>query len=236
MIPTENAPFEGVLLDLFGTLVPAGPRQSRATHLHEMAGMLGADPAAFEEAWVESLEERVRGQLGPLEESIAEIARRLGVVPSPDRLRSATQLRLAFSRTSLDSCEPVLPALDALLEAGVRLAVVSDCSEEPVRLWPSTPLGRRIPVTVFSCVEGTCKPDPRMYRRALQQLDLPASRCAYVGDGGSRELTGARAMGLTAHQYRFPGDEGLPDARYDPDTEWDGPVVRDLRDLLTASR
>jgi putative hydrolase of the HAD superfamily len=125
------------------------------------------------------------------------------------------------------------PGLDALIRAGRPLAVVSDCSVETPRLWSSTQLGQRIQATVFSCVEGIYKPDPRMYGRGLQLLGLPAERCAFVGDGGSRELTGAAAVGLRAFQYRFPGDEGLPDARYDPDTEWRGPILQDLRDLLS---
>ena len=236
MNPSKDAPFDGVLLDLYGTLVPAGPRPRRAGHLHQMARILGADPVAFEQDWVQSLAERVLGSLGTLEQTIEAIAARQGVSPAPDAIQDATAVRLAFSRSLLDACQPVLPALDALSAAGLRLAVVSDCSEEPARLWPTTHLGERIRTCVFSCVEGLCKPDPRMYQRALERLGLPADRCAFVGDGGSRELTGATAAGLAAHLYRFPGDDAGPDARYDPDTAWTGPPLRDLRDLLAARR
>jgi putative hydrolase of the HAD superfamily len=172
------------------------------------------------------------GRLGSLEETIAGIAERQGIHADPNQVRRATEIRLAFSKATLDSCGPVLPGLDALTEAGLPLAIVSDCSVETARLWSSTLLGQRIQATVFSCVEGIYKPDPRMYHRGLQQLGLPAGRCVFVGDGGSRELTGATAVGLRAFQYRFPGDEGLPDARYDPETEWRGPLLKDLRDLL----
>jgi putative hydrolase of the HAD superfamily len=228
------APFEGVLIDLYGTLVTAGSRAFRAPHLHEMARVLGVDALEFESDWAHSLGARVLGELGTLEETIVEIAARHGVRPPSHDVRRAAEIRLAFSRATLESCRPVLPGLDALRRADLRLAVVSDCSEETARLWTSTPLGERIQITVFSCIEGVCKPDPRMYRAALQRLDLPAGRCAFVGDGGSRELTGATALGLTAHLYRFPGDDGQPDARYDPDTEWKGPPLKDLRDLLSA--
>jgi len=228
--------FEGVLLDLFGTLVPAGPRVSRAPHLYEMARTLGADPRRFERDWAQSFAERVLGQFGTLEETVVSIAARQRVTPSADAVRRATEVRLAFSKSTLESCGPVLPGLDALVKAGLGLAVVSDCSEEPPRLWSSTPLGSRIHATVFSCEEGFCKPDPRMYQLALRKLGLPASRCAFVGDGGSRELTGATAVGLSAYLYRFPGDDGRPDVRYDPDTGWTGPALRNLADLLHPAR
>jgi putative hydrolase of the HAD superfamily len=224
--------FRGVLIDLYGTLVPAGARGSRAPHLFEMARVLGADPIRFEDDWAHSMDARVRGQLGTLEETIVGIARRQGVSPTPDPLRRAVDIRLDFCRATLESCGPVLPGLDALLESGLRLAIVSDCSEETARLWASTRLGQRLRATVFSCLEGFCKPDPRVYRLALERVELPAGQCAYVGDGGSRELTGATALGLRAYQYRFPGDAGLPDARFDPDTTWRGPELGDLRDLL----
>jgi len=231
-----DAPIDGVLLDLYGTLVPAGPRASPAPHLGEVARILGVDTLRFENDWMQSNDQRMLGQLGSLEDTMATLAERQGVRPTPERIRRATEIRLAFCRSTLDACDPVLPGLDALRKAGLRLAVVSDCSGETARLWTSSRLGQRIQTTVFSCVEGVFKPDPRMYRRALQKLDLPADRCAFVGDGGSRELTGATAIGLAAYLFRFPGDEGHPEARYDPDTGWSGPMLKDLEDLLSMDR
>lgn len=231
-----HPPFAGVLLDLFGTLIPGRPRVSRAPHLHEMAHILGADPTAFETDWSGCFEDRVKGRLGSLEETVVQIARRQGLEPAPDDVRRAVEARLEFTQSAFECCRPVLPGLDALRNAGIRLAVVSDTSAEVPRLWPSTPLARRIEASVFSCEVGFCKPDPRMYRRALEQLDLSADRCAFVGDGGSRELTGAEAVGLAAFLYRFPEESEGPDPRYDPDIEWKGPSIRDLGDLLNIDR
>ncbi|MGC2288905.1 MAG: HAD family hydrolase [Thermoplasmata archaeon] len=228
--------FKGVLIDLFGTLVPAGPRAARAPHLHEMARILEVDPETFEKDWTESLDQRCRGQLGSLEETVRRISERQGIEPTFDRVHQALKIRLRFAKSHLESCGSVLPELDALRAAGVRLAVVSDTSAETPRLWPSTVLGQRFEAAVFSCEEGFCKPDPRMYRLAIQRLELPVEHCAFVGDGGSRELTGATGVGLTAFLYNFPGASPSPDDRYDPDVEWTGLPLRDLRNLLTGKR
>ena len=201
-----------------------------------MARILKVDPVEFEKDWAESFDQRVSGQLGSLSETIRCISERQGVEPSSDHVEQALKIRLSFTKAHLEACEPLLPELDALRAAGVRLAVVSDASEEAPRLWPFIALGRRFEAAVFSCEEGFCKPDPRMYRLALQRLDLPAGRCAFVGDGGSQELTGATAVGLAAFLYRFPGDRAGPDSRYLPDREWKGPPLSSLRDLLPTTR
>jgi putative hydrolase of the HAD superfamily len=230
---TSGRRFDGALIDLFGTLIPAAPRVSRAPHLHEMARILGADPTTFEREWAGSFADRVLGRLGPLDATIRHLAGRQGIYPTDDEVGRALATRLAFTRQLFEACGPVLPSLDALRDAGIRLSVVSDTSDETPRLWDSTPLAQRVDATVFSCQEGCCKPDPRMYRLGLQRLGLPAERCAYVGDGGSRELTGAESEGLSAFMYRFPGATDGPDARYDPDVEWRGTTLRDLGELIT---
>ena len=51
-------------------------------------------------------------------------------------------------------------------------------------------------VEVFSCEVGWVKPEPEIYRLCLQRLGLSASDCIFVGDGGSNELDGAKAVGL----------------------------------------
>jgi putative hydrolase of the HAD superfamily len=223
---------KGVLIDLWGTLVPVGSTSSRAAPLHAMARALGADPNTFERDWASSVGDRCIGALGPLEETVRRITLRQGIELSEESVRSAVDIRLAQSRSALEASEPVLPALDALLEAGMRLAVVSDTTEETPRLWSSVPLGSRFHATVFSCATGFCKPDPRMYRLALRGLGLQPAECVYVGDGGSHELTGAKANGIEAFLFRFPGQPTEPEYRYLPDTGWTGPALQDLRELL----
>ncbi|MFB3103802.1 MAG: HAD family hydrolase, partial [Pseudomonadales bacterium] len=44
---------------------------------------------------------------------------------------------------------------------------------------------------------GLAKPEPEIYHHCLRLLNLGASQGVFVGDGGSDELSGARAVGLT---------------------------------------
>lgn len=229
--PTRPSQFEAILIDLWGTLLPGADDGERRRNLEEMAQVLDVNPSAFVSRWTDSIGERCLGSLGSLEQTIEHLAVALGARPSPNAVREALEIRMGFQRVLHNQAGPCLPALDALRAAGFRLAIVSDSSEETVRLWPESHLSPRFEVAVFSCVEGTCKPDPRMYRRALGTLGLAPSKCAYVGDGGSHELTGAEAVGLTAFKYRFP-DVHQDDARFNEDTAWRGTRLVDLRELL----
>lgn len=231
-MPDARPRFEAILLDLFGTLIPTGSRASRAQHLGEMARVLEVDSVAFAYEWLESFDARARGIRGSLEESIGTVASLLGGRPTPGQVQRAAAIRLDASRRLLTSCGPSLAGLDALRNAGCRLAVVSDTSDETPRLWSVSPLASRIDVTVFSCLEGVRKPDPRIYRLALGRLGLSVGTCAFVGDGGSHELTGAEAIGLPAYQYRFPGEAEDSAYRLDADEGWSGTKLSDLRELL----
>lgn len=236
MSPTHQAlagsrHFDAVLLDLWGTLLPYADEAARRLNLAQMGNILRVDPRKFTSDWISTIGERCLGSLGSLEDTIEQFAVRQGVRPTPDSVRQALELRLTFSRVILDQVDPILPAVDALRHAGFHLAIVSDSTEETVRLWPETRLSSRFETAVFSFDEGTCKPDSRMYVRALERLGLSPKSCAYVGDGASRELTGAEAVGLTAFQYRYP-DENREAPRFDEDVKWAGPRLADLRDLL----
>jgi putative hydrolase of the HAD superfamily len=229
-----RARYRGVLIDLWGTLVPTSPATAVIKHLHSVADALGADPISFTRDWEESMAERCRGELGSLEESIRWVAARQAFTPTERAVRRAADIRVAFHRSALQASAPLLPALDALRDSGMRLVLVSDATSETPRAWSSVPMGSRFAGTVFSCETGFCKPDPRVYVRALELIGLPPGDCAFVGDGGSRELTGAQSAGLEAFLYRFPGQPRAPDHRYLPDTEWNGPILGDLRELLAV--
>ena len=99
-------------------------------------------------------------------------------------------------------------------------------------LWRASPMAAFVDVEVFSCETGLRKPDPAIYRAACDRLGVAPERCLYVGDGAYGELTGARAVGMTAYLVRDPGLHPDDALRPEPELAWDGPAVDDLRELL----
>ena len=57
--------------------------------------------------------------------------------------------------------------------------------------------GVEVEVIVDSFLVGVAKPDPAIFPFALDVMDLPAERCAYVGDAFRNDVGGATAAGLT---------------------------------------
>lgn len=49
---------------------------------------------------------------------------------------------------------------------------------------------------VLSSLTGIRKPDPKIFRIALEQTDIPPSECAYIGDNAERDMGGAFHSGI----------------------------------------
>lgn len=96
-------------------------------------------------------------------------------------------------------------ALIALAERGVPTGIVSNASgtveadlAELGICGVDTPGAAPVSCVVDSDVVGVRKPDPAIFRYALEELDLPASpRIAYVGDTVFFDVRSATAAGLT---------------------------------------
>jgi putative hydrolase of the HAD superfamily len=90
--------------------------------------------------------------------------------------------------------EDVEPALAAIARRGLATAVVSnwDCSlGEALET-----AGLRFHTVVDSATAGAPKPDPAMFRLALERLGTEPARVLHVGDREETDGAGARAAGL----------------------------------------
>jgi putative hydrolase of the HAD superfamily len=219
--------YRAVLFDFFGTLtrpVRRGPAHAR------IAESLGCNP----EDWIAELDrtfyQRASGRAGAPLEVLRDIAVRLGARPDRRRLRRAFVARVAAVRGDTVLRKESVPVLRALRRYGVRTALVSDCSYELPRFLHQLPVSRLLDAKVFSVDIGHCKPDAAMYLAACKRLRVRPQDCLYVGDGGSRELTGAAAVGMPAVRLASPDlSEHLI---FQADTEWTGPTIASLTEVL----
>lgn len=94
---------------------------------------------------------------------------------------------------------PEVPeALARLRGAGLRLAVVSNANGTAPQLLQQVGLAPYFDTMLDSAIEGVEKPDPEIFRRALDRLGCPASRALHVGDLYQVDVLGARAAGVAA--------------------------------------
>ena len=211
-----------VLLDLYGTLVRGGgPRREVA--LREMARALRLDGSAFVELFTASASERMRGTLGTIEETLDALAQQLGADPSPSEVRLAALTWQRLHHAILWPAESTLATLDALRDRGVKLALITNCSQETEIQWPKQPLASRMDAVVFSCKERLLKPEAAIYLKACEALGVTPQECLYVGDGSDNELRGAVAVGMRTIRT-------LEYAYSDP--TWTGESIGKLREII----
>ncbi len=90
------------------------------------------------------------------------------------------------------------PALDRLLEAGYRLAIISNADGRIEGLIEGAGIRDCFEFVMDSEIEGVEKPDTEIFLRACRRLGLPPGECLYVGDLYPVDVLGARKAGLQA--------------------------------------
>jgi putative hydrolase of the HAD superfamily len=212
-----------VLFDFFGTLTMAVRRGPAHANI---ARWLGCDPVRFAAELDRSFRVRARGGYGPPADALRRVTSRAGGRPSGRRLAVALSARSAAIRADTRLRPDAVPVLTALHEAGLPTALVSDCGPELPLILSTLPVAPLLTACVYSVEVGVCKPHPRMYLTACARLGVAPEDCLYVGDGGGRELSGARALGMTAVRLGAPDLGGH--LQFDSDTAWTGLVAPTL--------
>ncbi|MDR7280584.1 HAD family hydrolase [Catenuloplanes atrovinosus] len=219
--------YRAVLFDFFGTLTRAvrrGPAHAG------IARMLGCDPATMVDVLDRSYHARARGMFGSAEDTLRWVAAEAGAHPGDPALRAAVDARREAIHADTTLRPEAVPTLRALRRRGLRTAVVSDCTHELPDVLPRLPVNRLLDARVLSVELGVCKPDPGMFLCAAALVGARPEECLYVGDGGSRELSGAEAVGMTAVRLRAPDLAGH--LTFNPDTTWTGPDITGLEDTI----
>ena len=109
--------------------------------------------------------------------------------------------------------EDVLPALAELRRYDLRLALVSNTSRDLQEFVRHHQLD--VDAALSSRAHGKTKPDPSIFRAALELLGVEPQAAAMVGDSPQDDIEGARALGLQAflldREGRYPDvEDSLP--------------------------
>lgn len=180
-----------VVFDLFETLIDYDEQKS-LDFSAAAADLLARDREEFHAVWRAG---RAARDSGPFLDYLASI----GVVGEP--AEKLVELRRASSFGLLAEPRPgVLETIAELRRRGLRVGLITVCSEDVVDIWEQTPFAGVFDSVVYSCSCGYRKPDPRIYELSLRELGLEAGDAIFVGDGANDELAGAEAVGMRAVQ------------------------------------
>jgi putative hydrolase of the HAD superfamily len=227
-----TAGMSAIVFDFYGTLTPVSPPQVWAGNAARLAAVMGVPVDALGRALEETFPDRITGALGDVRQTIQALAARLGVRLTDEQLAAVSRVRRSVQESMFELRPEVLPMLRGLRDRGLKIGLVSDCTSELPDAWPGLPLAALVDEPVFSCVERTRKPDPRLFLKVAAGLAADPGACLYIGDGGGNELTGASAVGMRAVLLAGPDwhQNRVLDSRHG-DAGWTGSRIGSLTEL-----
>jgi putative hydrolase of the HAD superfamily len=159
----------------------------------------------------------------------AAVLARLGHADVPDEVFRS--IEAAFARRSAWFVYPdVVPAVEAMRAAGLRLGVISNFVWGGTELIHDLELARHFEALTVSARVGFQKPHRGIFEHALAQLRVAPERALHVGDSYRADVVGARRAGMAAVLIDRGGTDPARVRAEHQDA--DLPVVTDLLELL----
>ena len=201
----------GVIFDLGSTLIRyTGEEQDTLAHMRaDLSGYLLAaglpfEPDAFLTTFAVKLDEFYTQRLHDWVEVTAAFVLRqtlgaLGLPPPTDGLiEGALKAYFAYSEARWQPMPDAHATLERLAGEGYRLGLISNAGDDGnvQRLIDNAGLRRWLDPILVSAAVGLRKPNPRIFRMALEAWGLPAQEVAMVGDTLGADILGAQLSGL----------------------------------------
>ena len=208
-------PIRGLLFDANGVLYR---RTRNYDRIEEFLAPYGLHALPREEVKRRMRAEHLAAQTGrmTIEEYFAAKIRAHGL-EDPDGVAAGVRL-LMENAADIELYPNAVEALGRLRAVGVRLAIVTDSvhpAERKLGWLEAAGLPHETFDAAVSSVEvGFAKPDPRIYRAALERIGVGVAEAGFVGHA-TDELEGAADVGLAAIAFRPDDPEVRADVRID---------------------
>lgn len=196
---------KAVIFDMYETLITLfeSPQYFGA----QMASDAGIEESKFLEIWSAAEADRTMGKI-ILEELLEKILKANNRYEEVD-MDSIVNKRIRSREESFEHLhKDIIPMLNALKKKGIRIGLISNCFSEEAMVIKKSILYPYFDAICLSFDEGLQKPDPAIFNRCLDKLNIQARFCIYVGDGGSKELETAEMVGMKAAQAAWYLKEG----------------------------
>ena len=185
---------EACLVDVYDTLLSC----DFVAHSAELPLLAGLSMQAWGEGYSQVGAALGIGQLTKAE-GFERILRDGGVEPRPDLVRALVDRDRELLFQSARLYDDALPFLRAVKARGMKIAIVSNCSEHTRDLLESNGVAELADTLVLSCEVGAEKPAAEIFTHALEQLGVAARHAIFVDDQPAY-CAGAANLGVTAVQ------------------------------------
>ncbi|MBN2014665.1 MAG: TIGR02253 family HAD-type hydrolase [Candidatus Altiarchaeota archaeon] len=113
----------------------------------------------------------------------------------------------SYRKTKISYLKPyphVVSTLTELAKKGIKLAIVTDA--EKMQAWlriSALEIGHLLDVVITSSDTGKKKPNLEPFKKALEELDMKAEECLFIGDHLERDIEGAKKIGMKTCFARY---------------------------------
>jgi putative hydrolase of the HAD superfamily len=208
-----------VTIDALGTLVhmqPPGPRlKARLKALADVDVTEEEATAGFRAEIGYYLEHHLEGgdpeSLDALRDRCADILRQALAI---EDVPLATVREALLGSLHFDAFADAPAALQELRSRGLRVVAASNWDSSLPEVLERTGLATLLDGVVSSAAAGAAKPDPALFRAALELADARPEDALHVGDRIDNDIEGALALGMRAalivRDGDRPSDSGVP--------------------------
>jgi putative hydrolase of the HAD superfamily len=183
---------DAVLLDLYDT-VAQGAWGDLA---RVVIDRLGIDRDTLFDAFDETRPARSVGAFGSAEGDLAAVIAACGLDPDPAVVAELVAMEREILPSRARLFEDSLPVVRAIRAHGIPTALVSNCSHSTRPIVDALGLEDEFDQVLLSFEVGAAKPDPVIYREAMDSLGNVAPERAVFVDDQARYCDGASAVGL----------------------------------------
>jgi putative hydrolase of the HAD superfamily len=136
---------------------------------------------------------------------------------------------IAYRRTNRPLLKPyphVMEVLSALKERGIKLALLSDAPKlNAYKRLVEVGMDNMFDVIVTADDVNAIKPSPLGFKAIMKKLGVDASECLMVGDSPTRDVAGAKAVGMKMCLAKY-GNNG------EAETEYSINNIKELLDIV----
>ncbi len=184
-----------IFFDLFYTLIV--PKYTEDKNEYDVLGLTYEEWEKYAEN-EEIYEKRAIGKVSSKEEIMSDITNIIPFSISQEQRVELIHLRSMRMKNALFNVESyIINTIDKIRKMGIKTCLISNADTIDIEEWENSALAKYFDGAVFSCKVGCLKPNKEIYNIAMDLMNVDATQCVFVGDGGSNELKGAKALGMT---------------------------------------
>ncbi|MCM1039690.1 MAG: HAD-IA family hydrolase [Ruminococcus sp.] len=185
---------KAIYFDLFYTLIiPAYDKENNEFEIVNLSMREWEKYAEADFLYQERALGLVKSEAEIIEKIVANIPFDISDIQK-EKLLIAREKRM---KTALQSVsDSIINVLKELKSKNIKLGLISNADIIDCKYWKQSSLALFFDDTIFSCNVGLLKPDEHIYELAMQHLGVLPNESLFVGDGGSEELYGAKAVGM----------------------------------------